>query len=348
MNSARGLAVAGALLCVLAAAFATPALYIPGIAVLLTAGAAPAWVTLSAAHTRIVLRADLSTVQEGESVRLTVAVDRGLIRFPGVVLVPWSGAEALAPALRRHSEISVSAVMARRGRQTLGPARLRVADPLGICVRELISGEHRLLVLPRVYPIRMLALRRLDDGGASPLDAALALDSLRPHSPGAAASRIHWPTVARTGVLMERRFTAEADPRVLVMLDAQRPESEQALDQALRAAASLCVHLARRGGCLLLLPGDRRAAAIGPDLRSWAALHARLALLQSGAGAPWRSQSPRQRTVVYVTASAAGAPALRGECYRVGPCPLPGLETAFTVAGCAGQLVSSARQARSA
>jgi uncharacterized protein (DUF58 family) len=348
VSRARDLAVAGALLCVLAAAFAAPALYIPGIAMLLVAGAAPAWVALSAARARVTLRADLDTAQEGESVPLTVTVRRGIVPFPGVKLVPWPGASDLAPPIRRHSELTASAVVSRRGRRTLGPARLRVADPLGICARELLSGEHQVLVLPRVYPIRNPALRRLDDGGDSPLDAALELDSLRPHSPGAAASRIHWPTVARTGALMERGFTAESDPRVLVMLDAQQPESAEALDSALRAAASLCVHLARRGGCLLLLPGDRRASAIGPDLRSWPALHARLALVQPGGGLARGSPSTHRRTVLYVTASATASPAVRGECYRVGPRAVPGLEAAFTVAGCTGQLVSSARRARSA
>jgi uncharacterized protein (DUF58 family) len=343
----RDLALAGALACAAAAAFAIPALYIPGIAALLAAAAAPAWVALSAARARVALRAGLDTVQEGEPVRVTVSVRRGPIPFPGVELLPWPGADALTPPARRRSEIAVSATISQRGRRTLGPARLRVSDPLGICARELVSEEHQLLVLPRVHPVRTLTPRR-KDGGASPLDAALELDSLRPHSPGAPASRIHWPTVARTGVLMDRGFTAEADPRTLVMLDAQRPESEDALDRALRAAASLCVHFARRGGCLLLLPGERRPAAIGPDLRAWPALHARLALVRAGAALARGSPSARARTVLYVTASALAPPTVRGECYRVAPRPLPDLEAAFTVAGCTGQLVSAARRARSA
>ena len=34
----------------------------------------------------------------------------------------------------------------------------------------------------------------------------------------------------------------------------------------MRAAASLCVHLARAGGCALLLPGDRRPTVLEPTL----------------------------------------------------------------------------------
>jgi uncharacterized protein (DUF58 family) len=342
VSRARDLAVAGALLCALAALFAIPALYIPGLAALLAAAVAPAWVWLAATRARVTLRAPVTAVQEGERVPLSVGVRRGLIPFPGVALRPWPGADTVAPPTRRQGEIAVTALVSRRGRQTLGPASLRVADPLGLCVRELRSAAHELLVLPRVYPIAAPALGGLDERGRSPLDGALELDSLRPYGAGGPASRIHWPAVARTGNLMERSFTAEADPRMLVMLDARLPESEETLDQALRATASLCVHLARRGGCLLLLPEDRQASAIGPDLRSWPALHARLALVQAGASAARAHRSRQPRTVLYVTAS-AGRPALAGRCYRVGPHPLPGLGVAFTVAGFAGQVVGGGR-----
>jgi uncharacterized protein (DUF58 family) len=342
VRRARNLGLAGALLCALAALLATSALYIPGLAMLLAAAVAPAWVGLSAARAEVDLRPPVRSVYEGETVRLAVTVRRGLIPFPGAALVPAPGASLVALPRSRTVELGMSVVALRRGAQTLGPARLRVADPLGICTRERRSAAYELLVLPRVHPVRGRSLASLD-GHARPLaprESALELDWLRPHGAGGSASRIHWPTVARTGTLMERTFTAEADQRVLVVLDAHRPESEQALDQALRATASLCVHLARRGGCELLLPDDRRPAVIGPDMRGWPTLHARLALIRPGAGGHGATQLRRPRTVLYVTASTAAAPSFRGLCCRVGPHPLAGLGVAFTVAGCSGQLVS--------
>jgi uncharacterized protein (DUF58 family) len=245
-------------------------------------------------------------------------------------LIPWPGAEAQPPPRRRRGELVVTAVAVRRGRQPLGPARLRVLDPLGISVRELSSAEHELLVLPRVYPIGSGVLARLDERAPAPRDAALEIDSLRSYRPGGSAARIHWPTVARSG---------ETDARVLVMLDARAPESEGALDQALRVTASLAVHLARRGGCLLSLPGEARPIPIGPDLRAWPALHARLALVRSGStGTAHREPQRRPSTLLYVTAS-TDMPAFGGSCYRVAPRPLAGLKVAFTIAGFAGQAV---------
>lgn len=333
-------------MCALAALFALRALYIPGLAALLVAALAPSWVRLAASRARVGLHTDAKSAQEGESVRVTIAIRRGLVPFPAAALIPWPGAAEQAPPSRREQTLVVSAVAARRGRQSIGPARLRIFDPLEICSRELRSSAHELLVLPRVYPLGAAALACLDERPPSPLDAALEIDSLRPYRTGSSAARIHWPTVARSGALMERGFTAETDARVLVMLDARAPESEETLDQALRVTASLCVHFARRSGCLLSLPDDARPSTIEPDLRAWPALHARLALVRSGTGAARRRPHANARTLLYVTAS-VDAPAPAGRCYRLGPRPLAGTDVAFKIAGFVVQAFERV-QARSA
>ncbi len=135
-------------------------------------------------------------------------------------------------------------------------------------------------MLPRVEPVQLAA-----GGGAGGIAdagqllsaaAETELDSLRPYRMGAPASRIHWPTVARSGEMVERRMVADEDLRPLVVLDARRPATEEDLDSAVRAAASLAVHLAASGGCAVLLPGDRRATALPPtsgpgrlSMRAW-------------------------------------------------------------------------------
>ena len=59
----------------------------------------------------------------------------------------------------------------------------------------------------------------------------------------------------------------------------------------MRAAASLCFHLARRGGCAILI-GDRGTPSlVEPRLRVWADVHARLALVKAGdSAAPARGR----------------------------------------------------------
>jgi uncharacterized protein (DUF58 family) len=177
--------------------------------------------------------------------------------------------------------------------------------------------------------------------------AELELHSLRPYRIGSPASRIHWPTVARTGTMVERRLVAEADARPLVVLDPRNPPSEDALDAAVRATASLAVHLARRaGGCSLLLPGDRRAADLERDLRGWPALHARLALLEADQGGPASRRLERSGPVFWVSAGGASLPpAIKRSSgsYFVTPSPVEGRAAAFTVGGCSGYRLNARR-----
>jgi uncharacterized protein (DUF58 family) len=181
--------------------------------------------------------------------------------------------------------------------------------------------------------------------------AELEIDGLRPYRDGAPASRIHWPTVARTGELLERRLVAELDSAPLVVMDAASPASEEALDKAVRAAGSLCVHLARSSGCALLLPGDRRPLELGSDLAGWSAAHVRLALVESGAAPPALARAPRGGVVLWVTASESRRPPrvverlVAGARFLVTPLPLPGYPAAFSVAGCTGQALDGRRAA---
>jgi uncharacterized protein (DUF58 family) len=342
VRGARDLALAGAIACLSAALFALPALYVPGLAALLAAATASLWVTLAARQARVGLAASAEAASEGESVTLTLTVTRGLLPFPRAELTPWPGAAPIPLKTQRTVELRLSTILSRRGLHTLGPARLRVFDPLGVCATELHSSPRELLVLPRIFPLTTSALSELEHerlgehAGTSP-----ELDSLQPAMAGASASRIHWPTVARTGILVQRRFTTDADRRVLVVLDASAPRSREALDQAIRAAASLCVHYARRGGCLVLLPGDRSASSLEPGLHGWPRLHARLALVQAGTASS-RWPTSEHRAVIYVTASAKPAPAMRRASLLVSPSPLPLTHTDPTrVAGCQVELVAS-------
>jgi uncharacterized protein (DUF58 family) len=139
----------------------------------------------------------------------------------------------------------------------------------------------------------------------------------------------------------------------LVVLDAQRPDSEQALDMAVRAAASLCVYVARSaGGCTLLCPGERRPLRIDSDLRAWPLAHAALAVVEAGNRGPSVASARSVGAVVWVSARGGRPPrAARGSAaqiaYLVSPHPLPGYPVRFTVAGCQGQaLVSTARRRR--
>lgn len=355
----------GVALCLAGATFDSPSLYVPGVALASLAAVALAWVRLAARGARVDrLRIPPSVVEE-EPCPLRLEVRTGLLPPPGGELLEPLLGWPVPIAGRWSRRVRINVRFSRRGRRRLEPPRLVVRDPLRLHSVEVQgTDQHEVLVLPRVEPVRAAGASGGPGGAAGAggtdegavrlgLDASTAeldIDGLRPHREGAPASRIHWPSVARRGEMLERRLVSDLDSAPLVVLDASRPAGEEALDAAVRAAASLCLHLARAGGCAVLLPGERRPTAIGPDLGAWPSVHARLALVQVGAPAPAVARASRGGAVLWVTAAGLHrAPTELGRLqaatrYLVMPSPLPGLRAAFAVAGCTGYVVGRARR----
>ena len=172
---------------------------------------------------------------------------------------------------RTAGKVRIDVRFARRGRRVLEPGALAIADPLRLAVREIPSvGEPaELLVLPRVEPV--VATRRgrapaaparvptpaadapRCAGGMDGSAAELDLDGLRPYREGTPACRIHWPAVARSGEMLERRLTADADSAPLVVLDATAAALGGGAGQG-GASGGLAVRAPRP-------PGGLRAAA---------------------------------------------------------------------------------------
>jgi uncharacterized protein (DUF58 family) len=311
----------------------------------LLAGTATGWVSLAARGAWVERDLSSASVQEQAPLLVTVRAAHTRVPLPGVEARAWPGGPLLSLARSRHAAITAELRFARRGRHELSPASMVIGDPLGLAGRTILSSADEVLVLPRIEPLQLTDLGgRAQSGGrqgAAALGAgATEVDSLVVHQPGAPASRIHWPTVARTTTLMERRLVDDGDRAPLVVMDPRDPSGPDALDQALRAAASLCVHLARDGACGLLLPGDRQPARFDRQLRGFSESHARLALLEPDDGAPPLSCLAGANTVIWVTANhhAASVARLRApERYLVSPHPRPRWPVHFTVAGCSGQ-----------
>jgi uncharacterized protein (DUF58 family) len=208
------------------------------------------------------------------------------------------------------------------------------------------------LVLPRTEPVRWLdpARRRPAPAASDPRTTAAhatgEIDGLRAYLPGTPAARIHWPALARGAGLLERRLSGELGSHPVIILDARTEPSaagRDALDTAVRAAASLVLELARRGGCAVLLPGAHGVLTVGPDLAAWPGVHARLALVERSETPPAVRPGTRQGHLIWVTASPLLEPQPSGRGARdltlVAPIAALGeldRPPAFEVAGCAG------------
>jgi uncharacterized protein (DUF58 family) len=323
--------------------------YVPGVAFVFLGIATAVWVAVASRGVRVERTLAARRVVEEEPLGARVVARAGALPFPaGEVDEPLLGRAVRLPPARQRFAFRVEARFARRGRRVLAQPRVVIRDPLGLASREAAAGApEEVLVLPRTEAVRTPgAGPEGARAGARPLLAEAAeteIDGLRAYREGTPASRIHWPALARRRGLLERRLRAEADSRPLVVLDA-RAERGEDLDAAVRAAASLALHLAAGGGCSVLLPGDRRAAELDPGLAGWPAVHARLALVEAVTAAPALARAgSRSGPVVYVAARPLAA-APRG-LERVPPGSVlvvpdaprtpPGPEQ-FMVAGCRG------------
>jgi uncharacterized protein (DUF58 family) len=297
MRRAIGVMVCGIALTLLALIFDAAPLFVPGLAFFVIGIVAPAWVWCSARPASVRRRLGVERVVEGEPLEAMIEVRRGFLGLPGaelrdplapgpvVLKVPMSLIQG-----DRVADVRIVTRFLRRGLQRLEPPALVVRDPLALAT--LAKGaqgpRQEVLVLPYTEPVRWRtresgrrSQRTEGRSFAEPM-AAVDVDGLRPYRPGTPASRIHWSALARGAGLLERRLRADRDTRPVVVLDARGVSHDEQLDAPVRAAASLTLELARQGGCRLLLPGERRALVVEPDLGSWPAAHARLALVQSG------------------------------------------------------------------
>ncbi len=317
-------AALGAALTLVGLGFGLAAALVCGIALLVLAVGAVAWVELATVGGRLERRPGPGRLEESEPYPLRLALRR--------TLLPPPGGELIDPLLDRS--VPVGPRWARRverdvwlespGRRRLAPARLVVRDPLGLWRRSLQSERaDDLVVLPRVDPVRRIGAgaepRGQSAGSGSASDATsrrgglaqFEVDGLRPYRDGSPASRIHWPAVARTGQMIERRLIAGGEPRPLVVLDPRGGTEPAHVQRAMRAAASLCVELARAGGCDLLVPGERRPLPIDPALRAWPEAHVRIAVSDPAAG-PMLPAGMRGGAVLWVTAGRSLPPPFAG------------------------------------
>jgi uncharacterized protein (DUF58 family) len=175
----------------------------------------------------------------------------------------------------------------RRGRFALGPVRLRLVDPFGLVLRTAAGSDTAaLLVTPRVRPLQGSgALAGSGGNGGEGSRRSIAVHgeddvSTREYRYGDDLRLVHWRATARTGELRvrleERPWRAAASLFVDTRLTAHLlhghvagPAGDPAappdtLEWVVEAAASIGVHLLRRGaGLRVLTDGGELTPALG-------------------------------------------------------------------------------------
>ncbi|HEY3733534.1 MAG TPA: DUF58 domain-containing protein [Streptosporangiaceae bacterium] len=145
-----------------------------------------------------------------------------------------------------------------RGKYTVGPLRLRVADAFGLVeLGRSFSTTSTLVVSPKVLPLpgTVIPGSWLGDGeGRARAAAAAGEDDIAPRAyrQGDELRRVHWRSTARYGELMVRREEQQWRNHAVVLLDTRRGAhagtgTASSFEFAVSAAASIGVHLGMHG-----------------------------------------------------------------------------------------------------
>ncbi len=283
MGTSRAVGILAAALIAAGLAFDLASLYEPGVGLLLLIAGARLWVR--AGREGSACAACARGPPSSRASRSSSGSRSSTARFrrPASSFAIRCSTDGQRRASGPEHELSFTTSWDRRGRKRLGPTSLAIRDPLGLC-EEVVEGRgprpssscrgsSRSDGLGRRRGRGLGALGLLAEGSTARRGAAaveVEVDGLRPYRRGSPASRIHWPTVARTREMVELRLHAGAGARPLVVLDSSARVDEAALDRAVRAAASLCHRLALGGGCGLAISGECassrsiRGCAAGP------------------------------------------------------------------------------------
>ena len=252
----------------------------------LLVAALPLLAALSVSRTRFRLACsrmiEPSRIPVGDTSRIVLRLQNVAALPTGLLLVedrvplelgarPRFVIDRLAP--RSHRDVTYDVRSDVRGRFMVGPLVLRVADPFGLCALDRsFSQRDALVVTPAVEQLPSMSLSGdwsgHGDSRARSVAAAGEDDiAVRDYRRGDELRRVHWPSTARQGQLMVRREEQPWESRSAVLLDtraiAHRGRGmDSSFERAVSAAATVGVHLGRRGFSVRLI------AASGPGVSS--------------------------------------------------------------------------------
>jgi uncharacterized protein (DUF58 family) len=141
-----------------------------------------------------------------------------------------------------------------RGRYTVGPLRVRVADSFGLLsITRAFTTTSVLTVTPQIIPLARPPLGGYWQSGSEQGKRAIASfgdDDVAPRAyrTGDSLHRVHWRSTARYGELMVRREEQYRRNTASLFLDTRRSGFTATMfELAVSAAASIGVHLAGEG-----------------------------------------------------------------------------------------------------
>ncbi|MCP3974910.1 MAG: DUF58 domain-containing protein [bacterium] len=237
-------------------------------------------------------------VKMTSSRRLHEAVVEDVVHGLGAASFVASRVRPASPMVARYE------VLCRpRGIYKLGPATVKVHDPLDLSEYAVIAGKaDRLVVYPQVEQLTGVPTVRGQDPNVNTASASFSLTggedffTLREYQQGDDLRRVHWPSSARRDKLMIKQLEMPWQSRALVLLDprSQSYQTPESFEHAVRGAASAVAHLYRSGYSPTLWVGDPEVINVASSQAYTSAME-QLATVSTGRDVDLRSAVGRMR-----------------------------------------------------
>jgi len=212
-------------------------------------------------------RIDPPRVPAGQPASIAVLVENVTRLRTGVLLAEDTAPYALGARPRfvldeiepgGHREFSYTLRSDARGKYTIGPLRVRVADAFGLVeITRSFKTTSTLVVTPKIFALPRAAAPSSwlgeGDGGMRTISATGEDDAApRAYQDGDGLRRVHWRSTARYGELMVRREEHQWRNTASVFLDTRRSAHSgsgpsASFEYAVSAAASIGAHLTEVG-----------------------------------------------------------------------------------------------------
>jgi uncharacterized protein (DUF58 family) len=212
-------------------------------------------------------RVDPQRVSVGAPARSHLVIENRSRLPSGTVLVEDHADDALGGATRfvlerippnGRREVSTELLAQRRGRYLVGPLRVWLADPFGLCrLTWTLPKVDTLTVTPATEQVPAVPLGGEWSGSGDSRTRAIAStgeDDVTPrgYRVGDELRRVHWKSTARLGELMVRREEQPWESRAVLLLDNRfgghsGSGNSSTFERAVSITASLGVYLGKGG-----------------------------------------------------------------------------------------------------
>jgi uncharacterized protein (DUF58 family) len=233
-------------------------------------GAMKLWAHISHLSVRCSALIDKKRLFAGDHLSLNVIVENGkflpvglMVDFSGNEILRWFSSDTLFKAedtlLWNQRALFHWKLQAKsRGFHELGPLRVFSGDLFGFFMKEIKNEETiQVIVYPKLVPLKSFSIVKRDffgvPGGKHPVHDPVYILGTADYHYSRPAKYIHWKASARHCRLQEKIFESTEQEKVLLVVDVDQFASnstEEAFERTLEIAASMTVHLKRRGSAV--------------------------------------------------------------------------------------------------